>query len=667
MAFQPTPPSARCAPHRPVLNELLFFDLALRDHIPQPVADIKAKIAALETRFTEETKEELDAAWQKVEEIISRNTSRRSFTGDELAKVAAEFLNIEFWNDEKLKVKFELSSVVDLLQHADDLVSKSATSSAHMKLKRRSSKSDSKYLDPQSQQNPLRRIFAPILRKREELPKEMTILLNTLNDTQKRLGPIEKELEQCMFSLPVHIPFQILARHISQTLVPQRSGAELEKLFTANYGPLLKGLEDGYKNATHAVETGAAILKQAGSSQNALPFVAITNNIRAGLTQESISLLNQLSSSLWSTLAREAKEREAIHDKCMDFLHQAIVAEKNLGDLLMPAQKSTEEECAELFDAIRKESASMTVTTTDIVQKIKAVMEQGKSAFDNDIAALNKATASVNFLVDQSQQSQEKILRKVREHLKELHKEQVKHEKLIAEQADLVIQKKMAETCYGQFLQACVDRAEMLEEAESTCNNLEQLLAKVENVAKSALMACSQHVTRTLSEESFRKVRAAQQAAENATQWHRCIGDITALRQAQLGGIVDRMGDSWQLNYLLNHEKMAALESLADCRRAREKVDKAWDEITKYLAEFHVLIPAVSRLDKDLVVASARSDMLAIDKVTSIRASRKQRQGDESPDRASPNEKSELSTLPPIPSPRVEKPPPPPPRGIICE
>ena len=532
-------------------------------------------------------KERLDNAWKAIDEQKAINQRRQQLLLHDLpAKIETSLDQAVYWDDAILQNRFDLRSVID----KKDLGSNSADQGLKVMLK---SEGASKL----GEHGPLRRCFAPVVRQRDSISKSFTLLLNSLQEAQKKCVPLEEEMERSMFDLPFAAPLRHLAETISRVILKAQSGSEAEQHFHREMAPRLAELRALYES-----------------------LVSESNPRR-----------------ITAALHQELREREELQEYCLKLIRDAVEAEKKLADTLQPACNAMKERYEADLLRLRENTEQITASAMAVVNAIQSVSERGESVMDGEASRHHGAMEGLLFKMRSAEVSQEKIQRRIREEIKAFHKEQQVHETAMKEAVLRLVAHEQLQVAKKQFESACRGRTELLQTASERCQFLNGLVDKLDDIAKYVIDQTEKHCSRTLGEESFRKMRVSKSAVENTMAWSRCIGDLAYQQRHRLHSVTEKMSDSWQLQYLLGKEQSKLKESLDDLGHEKEKVEAAWKATAVYLAEFKIPIPSLSRVDSDPTVISMRNHFLSLDS---------------SPTKAKKTDSESHVTLPPVPHPR---------------
>jgi hypothetical protein len=618
---------------------VLYRTAEATDATPASITAMLDAILGDERAATTTAEASLADAWADVEAIIEKNKARDAALAA-LRGATGEFSDVPFWTPETLQEHFGLTpateysvppelaeeptafgvaaveaiaaAVVDELADSADSGGKKARKKKAVQgtaPSRAAMKAAADSAAPISATHaPIRRCYAPIVRARDATPPEFTLLINSLEATQKRVKGIEVEMQERQFALPLHAPFMYIARHIQRCLIPQPTGLTMERWFAAEVQPRLAQTAADYE-ALAAERDGNTIIR---------------------------------------TLTAEIAQREQVNGACVDLMHATVKVGREMKDVYEAAQAKVVAQCEDALEVVTRRAMSVTEGSRALVEELAAVEVQGAGAFAETEQAAAGTFRALEFRLKRSREKQEKATRKIREHSMELRKEQAEHERTVSEYLEAMTQFKRTEAAHLQFAQACADRKAMLADAHRTCVFVQTIIAAVTDEVRIGLDQCRLHISRVVSEEDFRKKRVAAKPMSNVLQWYRALGDLRHIRRERLAEVEGRMAGSWQLGFLLSGERQAHADAVDDCNAQMAAIQALWARLSQQLVSLEVAPPVLFQLDKDPAVMAMRARFMAVEgigKERNMREVRKQIEG----------QPADAVVLPPVPPPRTSK------------
>jgi hypothetical protein len=420
-------------------------------------------------------------------------------------------------------------------------------------------------------------------------------------------------MAQSRFKLPLHVPFRAIAQLISRTLVPQPTGADLERWLKHEAMTPLKQLQADYELLADAKDPKA----------------------------------------VYGQLDYEATERERIHGVCMEVFAKTVEVEANMREVYTAGHRLATEQCDAALQYVREHADQITSNSKSLVDEVDRVEGQGIASVDAEFNENTKRLKEAEYRAKRARRNQETAARQAREAMKAFHKEQQVHATAIADVARLRVEAARMSAAREQFLDSCKERREILADAHRACLFVNDVINDVADEVRTGLSLCQQHISRMLAEENYRKVRIATEPMKNAREWFRAVGDLKAIRSHRRADIQQRMEGSWQLEFLLTQEAQAhgaAIEAL-DARL--QDVHREWTRLTGTLVDLEVHVPVLHQYDKDPKVGQMRSAFCAIEGIGKDKDMREVHRKLLEAEAAEAEERQRL--LPPMPPVRTSK------------
>lgn len=574
--------------------------------LPSEVRELLARARSDEQAATAEAKRLFASSSDNVDAVIANNKARTERL-QRLQEAGVCFDGEQFWTADSLRTAFGLASVIEEtnteLQNDDELdetVKRARATEAK-------AAQMSKNLPAGQVHAPIRRCFAPILRERDNTPKSCTLLLKGIEDVQHGVQPIEEAMANSRYKLPVHAPFQRIARYIQRCLIPQPTGEPLEEWYHAEVAPVHEQLKARY----------AALDREMNAK------------------------------TIYETLAAEAQEREKIHDVAMRLIGEVCGVEERMRDAFDSEHRATANECATALDFVQRQAERVTASSRAVVSELHALEKRGATAHEEELKRLRATQKDDEYRMSKCLQNQEKIARRIRECYKELEREQGLYEKTLDRHMTTQVNVARADAAYRQFTAACEERHTMLEEAHKVCVAVTAIIDDVSQQVTAALDHCRLHVSRMLNEEGYRKMRVAKFPMANAMEWYRSVGDMMRIRMHRHGEIKSRMSGSWQLEFLLSQEERAHAEAVADFEQQISRIQSTWAKLTQQLVALEVPVPVLSQYDKEERVVRMRDTFMHVEGVGKDKVIREVQRRLEAA-----QSKLDTVVLPPVPPPR---------------
>jgi hypothetical protein len=615
-----------------------FFFAAVPGGVAALPASIEVPVKSLQERERQQTlalETKLQQSWQDVENWLRLNEQR---TSDLQTLDLKPLQHVTYWNKDTLSAHLGLNSFLD--EAGDDAasqssgkasggtglpsVSRSADGSTKQAPKRRSrvvfksaaqvaASSSASPSDPSTPTTavaesvmpprppgsasavmmeaadpnaPLRRVFGPMLQKREQLPKELTILFSSLDGIQKgEFREMEEALKTCALSASLHTPFVKIQHFIMRHLAKSSLGAQLEKAYCETADPKSKELAATY-------DTLRTLWSEDDSESQR----------KTDATQ-----------TMWDALAAELSARRTINADAIQCTSACVEFESKMEQELPAMLEKCAQDVNEEFQLIENDAKEAFATTNELYRIAEEAAAASSATYSKERAALLDGIKSSEYQAKHSQVQQEKMIRRIREAVKELRVEQGRHEVFIS---DLVVQRvrlQQLDVAYDQFREALQQRQSMMTEAHSTCQTLNAVLAKAAETRDKILHQCRLHVNRTITEERLRCRRMVDRSAQNCQAWARVTNDIAALFEARREHVHKKSDESWQLNYLFAQERSRTMANIEAIFVEYKKIEAVWGTITKEQERHELASTALEQLEKNQVCQATRRVMMDLD------------------------------------------------------
>eukprot|EP00796_Vickermania_ingenoplastis_P010745 gene10745-7473_t len=431
-------------------------------------------------------------------------------------------------------------------------------------------KSKEELLDPTQRPHCLRRLFAPLLQRRDQLPKNLTVMFAEIQKCQTEVLPkLEESLANCsMFQIPLHVPFQMIAQYITRYLTSEM--------------PTLP-LEEQQKN-----KDMAAMRKQVAELKD---FILEEGRSEAALDRLPVRERHDLAQTMWQKLLAELRTHRELHHKYL----QHYEAMTDCSSTALTKLKAALDDCdrcsAQALEQLVNDAKESISVIQNMAEKIKDVVREVESAFGRDRTILEASLASKEYKMEKSAALQERLARRVREAVKEYFAEQMNYEELSQE----VYQERLAlaqvTTSYDQVKHAVKTCYEEAIASDARAVKIQKMLKKSERVRAHMVTACRQHVGRLETDDLYRRHRIADNCAANMLEWSRCLGDIVAVYQDRFEGISSKGKVSWQMDYLVAGERAWAVDNFTEGREELIKLDQRMDEIKRLYRELDDELP----------------------------------------------------------------------------
>ncbi|KEG11693.1 hypothetical protein DQ04_02361050 [Trypanosoma grayi] len=541
----------------------------------------------------------LEASWKRVEEVMERNKVRRRRIEEELPQALAQVDAYTFWTPDSVSTRYDLpasklcGSLVSEVTEDDDTAAAAATAAPGKHHAKAWGRTDRDLLNPARCPNCLRRLFAPILQRRDELPKSLTLLFNALQRVQSGTFPqIEAVIEKGFFELPLYRPFRCISSFITRYLAEDLKGEKRGQAFAGVYKLVSGKLKDAQEK-----------LRQFGHNR----AVSASPSPREGAAE-----------LLYGTLLTELRERKSLHDGCTcDLQDLTDVATEQLTGMERGLQEC-DSESRRLLSEIKQDAEEYVAGLEATTERRKAVMEEVNAAYQRDHDRLFASLQAKQYRAKKSEELQEKLARRVREATKEWYVEQLKYDGLAQEIITESVTLQQLDHSYKQ-LKGVLDEWATSIDSEEKAQWVTDVLQQSEEVRAHLITQCQQHIGRLKTEEHYRRCRLAGYATENALSWSRCLQDLAAIYESHYDTLAEKCNTSMQLRYLLSYEKDHVVRDLHQLQCEIMQLDAKWGELTPVLEELDMPVPALTQCESDAACQEFRRILCGLDSSRLIR------------------------------------------------
>ncbi|CUG91409.1 Hypothetical protein, putative [Bodo saltans] len=418
---------------------------------------------------------------------------------------------------------------------------------------------------------PIRRLFRDLLSRRSELPKELTILLNMLEEMQKKeMVLLEAQLEESSLEIPIHVPLARIALLLHRQFVKPSRGAMEEETFLAAVKPLLKELDESF-----------AALRILWSAED---MTSITKADATGV--------------MWKTLLTELATRRDLQQDCEVALDRVAAYETELGETLSTSMSECKSQILSDLKAIQADAATVEGSAKETFDRAEAARMALENAYKTDRAAIDTALQGTKYQIQASLQAQEKCARRVREAYKEFHREQIKHQHYVTSYLHLKTVSRQIDVSAQQLQDIVVSKLDKANAAKSTSTHLQTLISSTQSVCDALLSECEHHAARITTEEHYRKRRVVGYGTDNLSKWLRCANDLGSLYSARNDAVRAKSESSWQLDYLLTQERQRCGVNLDAVRDELRRIDSVWSATKDRMALMQLPIPTIERAER---------------------------------------------------------------------
>ncbi|CCW64199.1 unnamed protein product [Phytomonas sp. EM1] len=544
---------------------------------------------------TQELKSEVGEAWLRVEKLIAQNKIRRAFLDEE--RIYEQLQGVQsmcFWAAEDIARRFkldvsigkedeshltalkearitldfsvlprnapnELAEVPDPGHVSSGLatplpsVNESDTPVLACRARVARRLSDKTLMNPSKRPYCIRRLFSPILQKRDKLPKHFTRFLNDLQQIQSnKLPSIEAMLQSSiLFNTPLHVPFQVIAQFITRDLT-------LPNTFEAMEGKLV----EQYDFVKGSVDQLCEFLETASSNPTNIDLLG---------EEERSAMARQM----WDLLFKELEAHKEGYRSIHEGYTELTVAATEHFDKLSTHLDNTAALARQSMEQMQADAALCVEAIERSGSQIVNLVERATSEFEKDLATLEESIRAKSFILSKSEAAQEKMARRVREVVKELYVEQAKYTRVSQELLQDQLSLAQLRASHKQLREAVATRYEMVSTAKQKSKELQQMLDAAEAAQGDLLSACRQEIERQRNDAFYRRCRVVRYAVDNVQWWSRCVGDMAYIYEARYRALDGKSkAASWQTHYLLAAEKDWAVGNLLEVRPEMTEVQK---------------------------------------------------------------------------------------------
>lgn len=598
------------------------MDAALwRHYTPEAYRDAFLHFVGEENTTTASLEEQVAQMWAKVEDVIARNKVRRELLQDDhLEPLLQDMGRMSFWTAEDIFKCFDFDvsmSVGDqnteplvtslspgdtdtkdaqerqqiaqgariTLDFSVDMVGAAAGGGApddgdgeraagpqtgmhHAHAWRTS---DADLLNPSKRPHCLRRLFAPLLQKRDQLPKSLTLLLADVQIVQStQLPALEESIERgIFFNIPLYIPFQLISTCITRYLTQENPTAEMEVDQLRAFGPVREAVQ----RLESYVAEKTAQMKEKGE-------------------EVSLEQCCEVAEGMWGLLFDELETHKRVHRMAMDG-YDAMTECASITEASLTTSVDTCDEISRQSLAQLQSDASLCADTiTEVGQQVLRIAEDTGREYETNQARLRQSIHSKAVYLQKSEARQEKLARRVREAMKDLYQEQLTYEETTQEYLQDRLTLAQLEASHAQLRQFIQSRHDAAVNAEHHAAEVRRLLTDAVSSRTNLMVACRQHLGRMQTESFYRRNRIMTRIVDNAKQWSRCVHDVCHIYESRYSELEDKTNLSWQLEYLVAGERNQAVNNLTDLRPELMHVQEAWASIVTTLQSLEIDVPS---------------------------------------------------------------------------
>ncbi|ESL09032.1 hypothetical protein TRSC58_03255 [Trypanosoma rangeli SC58] len=590
---------------------------------PSETAALLQRCTDVEQVSSEALEGLLEAAWTRVEDIMARNKQRRRAIEEELPQSLAEFDAYKFWTPEVAAAHFNFPTpeefglcsseavedkgeagtsrlLADTVEPADhnvgfsneppqdsaDAASSVAAAAAAAAAagapatavapgQRRAkvwTKTEKDLLDPSKSPHCLRRLFAPILQRRQELPKTLTLLLNAIQRVQSKGFPeIEALIEKGYFHMPLHRSFLHISSFIMRYLSEGSRGEDRELAFA-----------DVYKPASVKFKEAWETLREMGGKGGA-----------ASSTHDTAAEM------VYSTLLNELWERKVLHTDCDNALQSITEDTTQQLDRMDKGLQECDGESLRVLASLEQNARAYMDKLREAIERTKATRAEIHAEYQRDHDRLQSSLQAKLYQAKKSEDAQEKLARRIRETTKEWYTEQLKYERLMQEVIAETLALRQLDHSHDQ-LEAFLDERWLTSESEQKLRWVTDSLRQSQELRSELIAQCRQHIDRLKTDEHYRRCRMVGYATENALQWSRCLHDLSHLYEGHYDTIATKCEASMQLRYLLAYEKNLVVKDMHQLQREFSLLENNWAKLTSLQEELELPVPPLAQCEKDL-------------------------------------------------------------------
>ncbi|SCU68970.1 uncharacterized protein TEOVI_000850800 [Trypanosoma equiperdum] len=612
---------------------------------PEGVAAFLQSRSEIERQHSEALEDVLDACWKRVEDIIERNKERRRVIEEDIPQVVAPTGTFTFWTPEGVEQYYSLKTLPVFAsdeegvrsdsngfgtdnsnamksdrngpaaadravispqgRSAEDKVDGNAAaegdgrtdpvaefssqracgrapivSGAHHTKGRKLT--DKELLDESKVPHCLRRLFASLLRRRNEFPKSTTLLFDAIQRTQsERFPEIEAVIEDVPFSMPLHRPFRCIAAFVARSFAENPKGEAPEQAFAATFKTVSKDLKTAYEKL-HELK---GYVHPVGERTDRAEVI-------------------------YKTLLGELQGRKSLHETYGIDIEAIMKASAVELSVMEGALKECNETSRRLLATIEDQTAQFIADVHTSLDRREEAIEEIASFYKRDRDRLQSSLQRKIYRAKKSEELQEKCARRIREVTKELYIEQVNYEELLQEILAESLLLQQLDSSYTQLSSSLNNAASVHQ--ESKISSIREALQRSEDVRVHLIEQCQFHINRLKKDEHYRLCRLATNAKDNALCWSRCLNDLSTIYETHFNSLNEKCRVSTQMRYLLSYEKDCVSRDLNQVQKEMEQLDSKWHEISTLLEELGEPVPPLSLLEKDPSCGELRHALTAL-------------------------------------------------------
>ncbi|EPY26821.1 hypothetical protein STCU_06062 [Strigomonas culicis] len=545
-------------------------DVLWTDFVPDELKKTVTSFTDREASVAAALADRVDAMWAEVDAIAARNRERRALLreGGAFDHGLSAMADLPFWDTkERIALRFALP-LADLnveggeepapdpaAEAADDPAAGGAAKPSAARALRMTSE---QLLDPAYHQKSLRRYFTPILQRRGELPKTMSLLLDAVQQIQSgELATLEDDLQNdATARVPLYAPFRTIATFIQQHLTGPSSLAAVEAGVVQQH----RALDQRERADAEHVADDAAL-------------------VEAGQLNEEEQ--TRAAQHMWVRLFESAAAREHRYaDDARQYKGMMSTGLSAVAALREALDRCAADSAASLQSLMRT-SATCSDTTESTAERAAAIAREAELMFHRNAQQLQEAIRGKLYRLEKSEAQQERLARRVREAVKELYAEQVRYAEVAQEAMLAKIALRQLECSYSQLRDTVRVRQAAALSTDQRATDVQSLVRDADACRRSLLLACAQHVERVERDQHFQRCHVVDYIANNVQMWERKVRDIEFLYDERYCALVKKTAMSWQLEYLAVGEREKAVDNLTDVREELQKVVACWQEVCR--------------------------------------------------------------------------------------
>lgn len=421
-------------------------------------------------------------------------------------------------------------------------------------------KSKADLLNPSKRPLCLRRLFAPLLQKREQLPKNLTLLLSDVHKCQVEVFPsLEEALTDCsMFHIPLHLPFQIISQYIQRYLTREMPTVAI--------------------SSAQAHETIVEEMKQ--ESPELENFIRERGEDISYLDNVPTVERHSLAQEMWKKLLATFSRHEIRHHTLLkDYSELTRSSEVELTRLKQALEQCSDTSATAIMQ-LEEDAKECIGVVKSMTEKTKSMLEEINAQYQKEEEGLRSSLKRKMYQLQRSEAEQERLARRVREAVKALANEQLKYE----ETAQEVCQERLAlaqvQVSYNQLQNAVKTCVEEALATDKRATQIHRMLKKADKTRQFLLTSCRQHVGRLETEDYYRRLGVVDRSCQNMQSWARWLNDAVAVYEDRFEGLTAKTQRvSWQMEFLMSAEREFAVRNLMDSKDAWMLLEERWKEV----------------------------------------------------------------------------------------